>query len=85
MTRKPRRRGAFCPMHLNREVPFRTTQRKPMWLVEVSIASRHPDRRDHARPRELAEIAMRTDWEVERVIHYEHEPQAYAAILRYSA
>jgi SAM-dependent methyltransferase len=36
-------------------------------------------------PRELAEIAQPTGWDVERVIHYEEEPEAYAAILRHRA
>jgi hypothetical protein len=36
-------------------------------------------------PRELAEIAQPTGWDVERVIHYEEEPEAYAAILGHRA
>jgi hypothetical protein len=37
----------------------------------------------NAAPSELAEIADGTGWVVERVIHYDDEPEAYAAVLRY--
>lgn len=35
-------------------------------------------------PLELAEIADQTGWDIERVIHYQDEPEAYAALLRRS-
>jgi SAM-dependent methyltransferase len=35
-------------------------------------------------PRELAEIADQTGWDVERVIHYQDESEAYATLLRRS-